>query len=120
MVRSAKTKVKVAKNIQLDEESALVIFPAIYEAIRQLGDAELWLLGLEPKNHEVSIQALQELDIKEKILLNHLDRFRRIRNDASYRGHKITLEQSKGILEFWEQCGEDIIRLIEEEMKKRH
>ena len=112
MAKSAKVNAKIAKNVPLNEESATLIFREIYESIRQLGDAKLWLLGYEPRNHEVSMDILKEANIKEKVLLNHLARFKRIRNDANYRGFRVTVMQAQEIIDFWDKCADDIIAEI--------
>lgn len=112
MVESAKINAGIAKSIDLDENSATLIFREIYESIRQLGDARLWQIGYEPRNHEVSMEALKELDIKESLMLNHLSRFKRIRNDANYRGFKVAVAQAKEIEDFWNKCSADIIKKI--------
>ena len=112
MAKSAKVNAKIAKNVPLNEESATLIFREIYESIRQLGDAKLWLLGYEPRNHEVSMDILKEANIKEKVLLNHLARFKRIRNDANYRGFRVTVMQAQEITDFWDKCADDIIAEI--------
>lgn len=119
ILNSAKSTVIVTKKIPLTEESATVIFRELYEAIRQLGDAKWWLMGYEPNSHEVSLESLTGLDIKEKLKLNYLDRFRRIRNDVNYRGFRATSSQAKEILDFWNACSEDIIKIIEDEIKQK-
>ena len=87
-------------------------FRETYESIRQLGDAKWWLLGYEPRNHEVSMEILKEMDIKGKVRLHHLNRFKKIRNDANYCGFKVTLAQAKEVLEFWDECAEEIVSLL--------
>jgi len=112
IVKSAETNAGVVRNITLIEDSATVIFREIYESIRQLGDAYWWLNGFEPLNHEISLEILKEMNIKDKIKLNHLSRFKKIRNDANYRGFKISVAQAKEIIEFWDVCGRDIIKKL--------
>lgn len=112
IMESAITNAKIVKTVTLNEDSATLIFREIYESIRQLGDAKLWLLGYEPRNHEICMEILKESNIKEKLMLNHLSRFKRIRNDANYRGFKVTFMQAKEILNFWDTCSEDIIKEI--------
>ena len=60
MINSAEVNVIVTKEIKLNKNSATLIFREIYESIRQLGDAKLWLQGYEPLNHEVSMEILKE------------------------------------------------------------
>lgn len=118
MIESGEINVKVIKSLELNEETSTVIFREVYESIRQLGDARLWLLGYEPMNHEVSMEILREMDIKEKVKLNHLARFRKIRNDANYRGFKVTVAQANEILDFWDKCAKEIIEIILKDLKK--
>jgi hypothetical protein len=55
------------------------------------------------------------MDIKEKIKLNNLDRFKRTRHDANYHGFRVSLPQAKEIIDFWDNCNKDIIKNILEQ-----
>ena len=112
ILKSANTNADVVKGIKLTENSATVIFREVYESIRQLGNASWWILGYEPLNHEISIEILKEMDIKEKLKLNYLSRFKKIQNDANYRGFQVTLAQAEEILDFWNSSGKEIILLL--------
>ena len=116
MVLSAEINAKVTKTIKLDEDSATLIFREIYESIRQIGDAQWWLLGFEPSNHEISMEILKDADIKEKIKLNSLDRYKKTRHDINYRGFRATASQAAEILEFWDKCGEEMIQNLKRAM----
>ena len=118
MIESSTTNMTIVKTIPLTEQSAILIFRESYESIRQLGDARWWLLGYEPRNHEVSMEILKEIDIREKVRLNHLSRFKRIRNDTNYRGFKVTAPQAREILEFWDTCSQEIISQLLQELNK--
>ena len=115
MINSIEINVKVTKAIKLNEDTATLIFREIYESVRQLGDAKWWLLGYEPSNHEICLEVLKEFDIREKIKLNFLDRFKRTRHDINYRGFRATINQAKEILDFWDKCGEEILRTLKKE-----
>ncbi len=115
MISSADINVRVTKTIKLNEDTATLIFREIYESIRQLGDAKWWLLGFEPGNHEVSMEILKEFDIKDKIKLNSLDRFKKTRHDANYRGFRTSIPQAEEILDFWNKCGEEILKILRKE-----
>ncbi len=112
MIKSAETNAKVAKNIPLTEESATVVFREIYGSVRQLGDANWWLQGYEPANHEISMDILKEMDIQQKIKLNFLDRFKKLRHDANYKGFRVSISQAKEIIDFWDKCGKDIMQIL--------
>ncbi|MFA5856246.1 MAG: hypothetical protein WC867_02740 [Candidatus Pacearchaeota archaeon] len=117
MIGSAEVNAKVTQEIKINENTATLIFREIYESIRQLGDAKLWIIGFEPQNHEVSLEILKEFDIKEKVKLNSLDRIKKIRHDINYRGFRASIEQAKEILEFWDKCGIEILGLLKKEIK---
>ena len=117
MIESSTTNMNIVKTISISEHSAVLIFRETYESIRQLGDARWWLLGYEPRNHEVSMEILREMNIKEKTRLNHLSRFKSIRNDTNYRGFKVTVAQAKEIVEFWDACSQEIISILLKELQ---
>ena len=117
MIESSTTNMSIVKTIPLTEHSAILIFRETYESIRQLGDARWWLQGYEPRNHEVSMEVLREIDIKEKTRLNHLSRFKNIRNDTNYRGFKVTLAQAKEIVDLWDACSQEIISILLKELQ---
>ncbi|MBI4918714.1 hypothetical protein HY837_02200, partial [archaeon] len=101
MINSAEINARVVEKIELNDDTATLIFREMYESIRQLGDAKWWLLGYEPANHDVSLDALKEFDIKEKLKLSFLERFKKIRHDINYRGFRATIAQAEEILSFW-------------------
>lgn len=113
----AETNARVAKTFPLSEESATIVFSAMYESVRQLGMAKWWLLGYDPSNHGLALDILKEMDIKDKIKLNYLDRFKKIRHDAHYRVVSTTLSQAKEIIDFWDKCGEEIAVILIKQVK---
>lgn len=116
MINSAEINIKVVKTIKINEETATLIFREMYESIRQLGEARWLILGYEPTNHEISLESLKELNVKEKIKLNSLDRFKKIRHDINYKGFRATVLQAEEILDFWDKCGEEILRILKKEI----
>ena len=117
IIISAERDVSVVRSIKLTDESATVIFRDIYESIRQLGDAKWWLIGYEPCNHEISLDMLKNIDVKDKIKFNSLNRFKKIRHDANYRGFIVSVSQANEIIDFWDSCGKEIIKILLEEIK---
>lgn len=120
MIKSAEVNVKVTKTVSLNEDSATLIFREVYESIRQLGDAYWWTLGYEPSNHEISMEALKALSIKESVKLNYLNRFKQIRHDANYKGFRVTSSQAKEILDFWDSCSKDVIEIIKSKLQEKN
>lgn len=62
------------------------------------------------------MEILKEMEINEKTKLNHLNRFKKIRNDINYRGFKTTVDQAKEITDFWNVCSEEIILILNKEL----
>ncbi len=116
MINSAEINARVTKSIKLNDDTATLVFREIYESVRQLADAKWWLLGYEPLNHEISMEALKDFDIKEKLKLNSLDRFKKTRHDVNYRGFRATIQQAEEILDFWDKCGREIIKKLRDEI----
>jgi len=112
LIKAAEITAKATLKVPLYKENTIMIFRELYETLRQLGDAKLWKLGYEARQHEPSIRILMDAKIKDKIALNRLDRFRIIRNDANYRGNQITLDQVKEILDFWKNYGKELIEWV--------
>ncbi|MBS3133677.1 hypothetical protein J4214_00425 [Candidatus Woesearchaeota archaeon] len=119
IINSAEINVRVIKSIKLNEDTATLIFREIYESIRQLGDAKWGILGFEPGNHEASMEVLKEFDIKDKVKLNSLDRFKKTRHDVNYRGFRTSISQAEEILDFWDKCGGEIIRILRKELENK-
>lgn len=117
IINSAEINAKVTKDIKLNENTATLVFREIYESIRQIGDAKWWLLGYEPLNHEISLEILKEFDVKDKLKLNFLDRFKKIRHDINYRGFRTTIFQAEEIVDFWNKCGKEIIKILNKEIE---
>ncbi len=117
MIKSAEINANVAKSVHLTEDSATLIFREVYESIRQIGDAKWQLTGYEPSNHDISLEILKEMDIKDKLKLNFLDRFKNIRHDANYKGFRVLISQTKEIIDFWNSCGKEIIQILSKELK---
>lgn len=116
LLQNIQTNIVVVQKIPLSENSATVVFRETYESIRQLGDAQWWLLGYEPANHEISLDILKEAEIQDKVKLNYLERFKQIRHDCNYRGFKVSLSQAQEILDFWEMCGSEILENIKRKL----
>lgn len=119
MIESAVTNAEVAKKVHLDKDSATLVFREIYESLRQLGDAGWWSIGYEPLSHDASMDILKDMDIREKVKLNRVSRFKAMRNDANYRGFRVSLEQAKEILEFWDVVNKDIVKIIKSEIGRK-
>ena len=109
MLEAAKRTSEYVCRLEINEESAAVVFRELYECLRQIGDALLWRSGWEPLKHTASIEALKEevgyVDYEK------LDRLRIIRNNANYRGYSVSVQNALEIKELWEKWGRSIEKM---------
>ncbi len=114
LMSAAKIGIIAVQKVPLIPETSTLIFREYYESIRQLGDARWMSLGYEPKaSHEVSMEILMDIKIQNSIKLQNLDRFRKTRNNANYRGYLVSVEEAAEIRDFWSALGKDIIKEVE-------
>jgi hypothetical protein len=116
LVEAAEKTMVTIGDIPISEETATIIFRETYECIRQLGDARWWLIGFKPKDHEVSMDILKEEKINYSTKLEKLDRFRKIRNDANYSGYLIPKSVAEEMIEFWNECGQEILESLKKDI----
>ncbi len=108
---------KVALAIPLNGDTATVIFRELYESIRQLGDAAWWQRGYEPRNHDVYMELLREMPVKNQAALRQLPRYKAIRHDINYRGFRASEAQAGEIVEFWNTNGKELLALLRAQQK---
>ena len=116
LIEAASDNVEVVRKILLNEKSATVIFRELYESIRQLGEANWLIEGYEPLDHDITLEILKDIKIKNNVKLNFLGRFKKIRHDANYRGYKVPMAQTEEIIDFWDAVGKEIIENLMKEV----
>ncbi|MBI4439078.1 hypothetical protein HY640_04055 [Candidatus Woesearchaeota archaeon] len=112
LVRSALDSASFSKIPPLNEKTATGIFKALYDAFHALGDAKWWKLGYEACSHEASMKILMNADIKAKFRLQDIDNYRKIRNNAVYRGHLVSVEQTKRLMALWDELSGELIEWV--------
>lgn len=117
LTEAAEKTMRTIGKMPLGSGTATIIFRETYESIRQLGDARWWLRGYEPRDHEVSMEVLKEEKISQSAKMAKVDRFRSIRNNANYLGDDIPVAVAKEILEFWKDCGKEILENLKKDLK---
>ncbi len=112
LIKAAFNSAEFSKMNPINDKTATGVFREMHEAFHQLGNAKWWLLGYEAISHEASVNLLISADIENSFKLVRLDRFRRIRNDATYRGFIIKPEQAEEIVSLWDEIHSDLIKWI--------
>jgi uncharacterized protein (UPF0332 family) len=108
-------RAKKANKLDIEEYSKF-IFENIYDSLREMCDAILALKGYKSYSHEGSISYLKNLDVSPQIILR-LDRFRDKRNSSKYYGKSISREDAKEIKEFYEKYFNNLLTLLDKEIK---
>ncbi|MBN2052945.1 hypothetical protein JW756_05555 [Candidatus Woesearchaeota archaeon] len=94
---SSKQAIATAKTIILTKESAKSIFRELYEGLREYCDALGYIKGYKFQTHECIAFFIREI-LKEEVLANKFDRYRKLRNGINYYGETIEEETVKEAL----------------------
>jgi len=87
--------------MKLDAEAfPKIIFESVYDALRDFCDALLAVEGYKSYSHEGSISFLAKKGL-DVAFMSALDNFRYKRNGSKYYAQKITPEDTKSIIEFY-------------------
>lgn len=94
LIKSSKESIETAKNIPIKESSLKSIFREFYEGLRQYCEAIGYLKGYKFSSHEAITFFLKDI-LKEEIISNKFDRYRKLRNGINYYGDSISEESVK-------------------------
>lgn len=101
LLKRGKRKFKNMEKLGIDEETATDYFENLYESIKMLIQAFMALDGYNPYSHKAIIAyAVENLDLSKKEA-NKLNKYRKLRNDISYRGDIATEKEAKAIKELF-------------------
>lgn len=97
LLKSSSKKFQTQKLIKLDNDTASSKITLIYDAIRELLEASAVSKGYKIYNHECYCAFLKEI-MKESLLGDRFNNFRKIRNDINYYGKDISAEEAKPLI----------------------
>jgi len=112
LIEAAIESGKIYEKLKLEKSTATIIFKSIYDGFHQLGEARWSMLGYKPKDHQATLAILLDANIAQGHKLYQLDRFRRLRNDTSYEGYRISVGEAIEIAKLWKEVSLDIINWI--------
>ena len=101
-------KFRNMEKMGIDAETATDYTENVYECLKMLVEAFMSLDGYKSYSHEATISYSVEFldfDLGQSAVFN---KFRKIRNDISYRGDVSTIDESKQIRTFFISCLEDL------------
>ncbi len=96
----AKARLEDLRALPLGEANAPFRFEDAYEALREAVQAFLSLRGYKPYSHEAVFAFALEQELLPEGRARTADRYREIRNDISYRGKRVTVQEAEEILAF--------------------
>ncbi|MBI4146872.1 hypothetical protein HY489_06065 [Candidatus Woesearchaeota archaeon] len=114
LIESAEETIKATKLIPAKEILATTIFENAYKALKQIADAQWLLLGYESRSHDASMEIFKD---QNDPTFAHVERFTTIRNDAYYRGYRVTLPQALDLFDFVEKHALQILNGLKEQTK---
>lgn len=100
---------KIKASVKLSEESASLVFKNMYDSVRSVLQAFLSKEGYTPYSHEAIIAFnLEKSNITQGEAIK-LDKFRKLRNDISYRAVRATVKEAREM----EHLVENIIKRLQ-------
>ncbi len=100
LLLQAKERFKDLLTLTLSEQNASFRFESAYESLREALQSFLAKRGYKPYSHEAIIAFTFEEKIISEKDSRIADRYREIRNDIDYRAVKVTIEETKEIINF--------------------
>lgn len=93
LLKMSERRISFIEKINIDDLNAPIILTECYEALREVCEAILAVKGYKVYSHECITSFLKEI-LKEEILAEEFDRYRRIRNLINYYGISIAKEEA--------------------------
>ena len=117
LLKRSKSKFETMEKLGINEETATDYLENIYEACKMLLQSVIAVEGLKPYSHEAVIAyAIDELDLG-MINANTLNRYRKLRNDISYRGEIATEKEAENIRDLYLELKSELEPKIEEKLE---
>jgi len=100
LIKKSNIRLKRIIREKIKEEEASIVFEDIYESIRESTQALMQLKGYKPYSHEALISFLKESNLFPQEIINHINRYRILRNRSVYEAKKVSIETCKDALIF--------------------
>jgi len=105
------------EKLGIDEDTATDYLENVYEACKMLVQSLMALDGVKPYSHEAVIAyAIDELNL-DMVNSNTLNRYRKLRNDISYRGEIATEDEAENIRNLYQKLDSELKPKIREELE---
>ncbi|WEL19362.1 hypothetical protein [Candidatus Nanohalococcus occultus] len=103
LLRRSESKFETMERLGIEDETATDYLENVYESCKMLVQSLMAAEGFKPYSHEAIIAyAIDKLEI-DLVNANTLNRYRKLRNDISYRGEIATTEEAKNIRQLYQE-----------------
>lgn len=97
LIKSSVKKMESCQRLGLDETTAASKISLAYDSLREMLEALALKQGFKVYNHECFCAFLKTV-LKEYLLAEDFDRFRKIRNSVNYYGKDIEVKEAKAVV----------------------
>ncbi len=117
LLKRSESKFQTMEKLGVSEDTATDYLENVYEACKMLVQSLMATEGFKPYSHEAVIAyAIDELDL-DMVNSNTLNRYRKLRNDISYRGEIATEKEAENIRELYQELKTELEPRIEERLE---
>ena len=116
LLKRSASKFETMEKLGISEDTATDYLENVYESCKMLIQSLMAVEGFKPYSHEAVIAyAIDELDL-DMVNSNTLNRYRKLRNDISYRGEIATVKEAENIKQLYQELKSGLEPKIEEKL----
>lgn len=117
LLKRSESKFRTMEKLGISEDTATDYLENVYESCKMLIQSYMAAEGLKPYSHEAVIAyAIDRLEL-DMINSNTLNRYRKLRNDISYRGEIATENEAENIKKLYQELKSELEPKINEELE---
>lgn len=117
LLKRSESKFQTMEKLGISEDTATDYLENIYESCKMLIQSYMAVEGLKPYSHEAVIAyAIDRLEL-DMINSNTLNRYRKLRNDISYRGEIATENEAENIKDLYQELKSELEPEIKEALE---
>jgi len=117
LLKRSESKFQTMEKLGINGDTATDYLENVYEACKMLVQSLMALDGVKPYSHEAVIAyAIDELNL-DMVNSNTLNRYRKLRNDISYRGEIATEDEAENIRNLYQKLDSELKPKIREELE---
>lgn len=117
LLKRSESKFQTMEKLGISKDTATDYLENVYESCKMLIQSYMAAEGLKPYSHEAVIAyAIDSLKL-DMVNSNTLNRYRKLRNDISYRGEIATENEAENIKELYQELKSELKPDIKEELE---